>query len=67
MKIQTECVPCLLKRIIFETEQSTKDRTVKTKTIINTCKLLSELYNPNVCSATIDIELVNSAILLESS
>jgi len=57
MKIQTECVPCLLKRIIFETEQSTKDETVKTKTIVNACKLLAELYNPNVCSATIATEV----------
>lgn len=53
MKIQTECVPCLIKRIIFETEQSTEDKNVKTKTIKNACKLLSELYDPNVCSATI--------------
>ncbi len=53
MKIQIECVPCLLKRIIFETEQSTNDKTVKTKTIKNACKLLAELYDPNVCSATI--------------
>jgi len=53
MKIQTECVPCLLKRIIFEAEQSTKDEKIKTKTIQNACKLLSELYDPNVCSATI--------------
>ncbi len=57
MKIQIECVPCLLKRIIFETEQSTKDKTVKTKTIKNACKLLAELYDPNVCSATIATEV----------
>lgn len=53
MKIHTECVPCLLKRIIFETEQSTDDPAVKTNTIRNACKLLSELYDPNECSATI--------------
>ena len=53
MKIQTECVPCLLKRIIFEAEQSTKDKKIRTKTIQKTCKLLAELYDPNVCSATI--------------
>lgn len=57
MKIQTECVPCLLKRIIFETEQSTKDERVKTKTIVNACKLLAELYDPNVCSASIATEV----------
>jgi uncharacterized protein with ATP-grasp and redox domains len=53
MKIQTECVPCLLKRIIFETEQSTKNKKIRTKTIKNACKLLAELYDPNECSATI--------------
>jgi uncharacterized protein with ATP-grasp and redox domains len=53
MKIQTECVPCLIRRIIFETEQSTTDIKKKTDTIKKSCKLLSELYDPNVCSATI--------------
>ncbi len=53
MKIQTECVPCLMKRIIFETEQSTKDPELGTKVIRNACRVLSELYDPNVCSAVI--------------
>jgi len=53
MKIQTECVPCLLKRIIFEVEQSTKDPEVRTKVIKNACKVLSKFYDPNECSATI--------------
>jgi len=53
MKIQTECVPCLLKRIIFEAEQSTKDPDIRTKVIKNACKVLSKFYDPNECSATI--------------
>ena len=53
MKIQTECVPCLIKRIIFEMEQSTKDPKIRTKVIRNACKVLSKLYDPNECSATI--------------
>jgi len=53
MKIQPECVPCLLKRIIFEAEQSTKDQKLRVKTVQNACKLLAELYDPNECSATI--------------
>jgi len=53
MKIQTECVTCLLKRIIFEAEQSTDDAMLRLRTIQNACKLLSELFNPNVSSATI--------------
>ena len=53
MNIQPECVPCLLKRIVFEAEQSTKDEKLRVKTVQNACKLLAELYNPNVCSASI--------------
>jgi hypothetical protein len=53
MKIQTECVPCLLRRIIFEAEQSTSDKKVKTQAIKNACKILSKIYNPNESSATI--------------
>ena len=53
MKIQAECVPCLIKRIIFEIEQSTKDKKKKTETIQKSCKLLAELYDPNICSASI--------------
>ncbi len=53
MKIQPECVPCLLKRIIFEAEQSTKDKKLRVKTVQKACKLLADLYDPNVCSASI--------------
>jgi len=53
MKIQTECVTCLLKRIIFEVELSTDDALLRLKTINNACKHLLELYNPNDSSATI--------------
>jgi hypothetical protein len=42
-----------MKRIIFETEQSTKDPELKIKVIRNACQALSELYDPNVCSAVI--------------
>jgi len=57
MKIQTQCVPCLLKRIIFEAEHSTNDHTIKTKVIRNACQALSKLYDPNECSATIATEV----------
>ena len=53
MKIQTECIPCLLKRIIFEAEQSTSDKKLQMQAIQNACKVLSEIYDPNDCSATI--------------
>ena len=53
MKIQTECVPCLIKRIIFESEQSTFDNDKKTAAIKHACRVLSEIYDPTKCSADI--------------
>ena len=53
MKIQTECIPCLLKRLIFEAKLSTNDKQVQTRVIKNACKLLSDIYNPNKSSAEI--------------
>ncbi|UCH71976.1 MAG: DUF89 family protein [Thermoplasmatales archaeon] len=52
MKIKNECIPCLLKRIIFESEQSTEDPETRKKVIQNACKLMSELYDPKTCSAS---------------
>jgi uncharacterized protein with ATP-grasp and redox domains len=53
MKIQTECLPCLLKRILFETELSTKENKRQTASLRTACKLLAELYDPKECSAII--------------
>jgi len=53
MKIQTECVPCLIKRIIFEAEQSTDDPEIRKKVIKNAVKAIAELYDPDECSITI--------------
>lgn len=53
MKIKTQCVPCLIKRIIFESELSTKDEKLKTTVIRNACEVLSKLYDPSKCSADI--------------
>ena len=53
MKITTECIPCLIKRIIFEAENSTDDPEIRKKVIKNTCRILSELYDPNLSSAYI--------------
>jgi len=57
MKIQTECLPCLLKRILYETELSTKEKNRQTKALRTACTLLAEHYNPDVCSATIATKL----------
>jgi hypothetical protein len=53
MKIRTECVPCLIKRIVFEAEQSTEDKKKRTAAIKNACRVLSEIYDPDRCSAEI--------------
>jgi len=53
MKIQTECVPCLLKRIVFESEFSTDDEKLRYKTLKNACTLLAELYSPDAVSAEV--------------
>jgi hypothetical protein len=53
MKIQTQCVPCLLKRVIFEAEQSSQDPGVKTRVIKKACRALSEYYDPALCSAVV--------------
>jgi uncharacterized protein with ATP-grasp and redox domains len=53
MKIQTECLPCLLKRILFETELSTKDTKRQTAAMRTACKLLAESYDPEECSAIV--------------
>ncbi len=61
MKIKTECVPCLIKRIIFEAEQSTNDPETISRVIRNACKLLGELYDPNECSISIATKVHKNA------
>ncbi len=53
MKIQPECVPCLLKRIIFETGLGTSDKKRQAKALRQACKTLAENYDPKECSATL--------------
>ncbi|MBN1860829.1 MAG: DUF89 family protein [Candidatus Thermoplasmatota archaeon] len=57
MKIQPECLPCLLKRVLFEAQLSTNDAKQRTRTLRHACRLLAELYDPSVCSATIATKL----------
>lgn len=53
MKIQPECVPCLLKRVLFEVELNTNNKEIQNKIIKKVCTLLADLYDPNICSADI--------------
>jgi hypothetical protein len=60
MKIQPECLPCLLKRMLFEAELSTKDTTRQTLALRTACRMLAETYDPNHCSATIATKVHNA-------
>ncbi|MBU0497619.1 MAG: DUF89 family protein [Candidatus Thermoplasmatota archaeon] len=53
MKIQPECVPCLLKRVIFESELHEHDGSRKVEVIKKACVLIGQLYNPSACSAAV--------------
>ena len=53
MKIQTQCVPCLIKRIIFETELITNNPIIKDRAIRNACKILQKNYSHEINSAEI--------------
>jgi uncharacterized protein with ATP-grasp and redox domains len=53
MKIQTECIPCLLKRVLFETELNSSGKKYQTAALRIACTLLAEQYDPNTCSAII--------------
>jgi len=57
MKIQPECVPCLLKRIVFESECSTDDEKLRYKALKKACILLGELYDPKSCSASVATQI----------
>ena len=61
MKIKTECVPCLIKRIIFESKESTADEDLQTITLKKACKTLSEFYDPDCCSAYIATKVHKTA------
>jgi len=53
MKIQSECATCLLKRIIYEVEQSTDNPFLRLNAIKKSLELLEKLYSPDLSSAEI--------------
>ncbi|MEM0492919.1 MAG: ARMT1-like domain-containing protein [Candidatus Thermoplasmatota archaeon] len=53
MKISTDCLPCILKRVIFEAKLSTNNECTIEEVIRKVCRELSNLYDPKVCSAEI--------------
>ncbi|HDO19134.1 MAG TPA: DUF89 family protein [Thermoplasmatales archaeon] len=53
MKIQPECVPCLIRRSLYEIELHTKDSKKACDAILAAIKALVDVYNPSLCSAEI--------------
>jgi len=51
MKIQPTCVPCLIKRILFESEQCTNDKKLQGTILKSACQLISQHYSDSICSA----------------
>ncbi|EMR73477.1 hypothetical protein MBGDN05_00207 [Thermoplasmatales archaeon SCGC AB-539-N05] len=61
MKIKPQCVPCLLKRIIYETELSTQNDNLRAKALSAALATMSKEYNPCKCSADIATKVHKAA------
>ena len=57
MKIQPECIPCMLKRALFEIEISTRDKEKREKALLVALKTFAEIYDPSLSSAEIATKL----------
>lgn len=53
MKIQPECLPCLMKRCLYEIKLSGKDREVSKRAMIRAMETLAKEFDPSKCSASI--------------
>ena len=51
MRMSPECVPCLIRRVLFETEEVAPSMSVAA--IKNAAAMLGELFGEDVCSATV--------------
>jgi len=51
MQMTPECVPCLIRRVLFEAEEV--DHGASAKAVKNASKMLGELFGDNCCSATL--------------
>ncbi len=57
MKIQPECIPCLLNRLLYESKLATDDIKLQSKAILDAIKTLVDVYSPSKCSAQIATEV----------
>lgn len=53
MKIQPECLPCLLKRCLYEVQLVNVDKSTAKNAMINAIETLMKEFNRNECSAVI--------------
>jgi damage-control phosphatase, subfamily I len=53
MKIDPQCVPCLLKRVLYETRLTNAPEQKRTAAVKAACAMLSETYSPQDSSAAI--------------
>ena len=51
MEMDPQCVPCLIRRVLFEAEQAGNDRSVDA--VCSASRTLGKLFGPGVCSATV--------------
>jgi len=55
MRMNPECVPCLIRRVLFETEEVRPDRSVEA--VRSAAEALGRLFGDDVCSATVATEV----------
>ncbi|MFY9605832.1 MAG: ARMT1-like domain-containing protein, partial [Thermoplasmata archaeon] len=51
MRMTPECVPCLIRRVLFEAEEV--DDSFGVRAVKNASQMLGELFGEDVCSATV--------------
>lgn len=51
MRMSPECVPCLIRRVLFEADEVGGDRSVES--VRNAAEMLGRLFGNDVCSATV--------------
>jgi len=55
MRMSPECIPCLIRRVLFEADEAGGDRSVEA--VRNAADMLGELFREGVCSATVATEV----------
>lgn len=51
MEMDPQCVPCLIRRVLFEAEEAGEGKSVKA--VCSASRTLGRLFGPGVCSATV--------------